>query len=124
VDAAEVEDADAIAVTISGAYRDSFHSSKERLIRHARSVLDEPLLKKVGITVGEIEIEGDKAETSFSARVAFEEDSRIARLYKQSLLARVRVVLHREDGRWLISRIELLEIDMQAVDWGQIPSIG
>jgi hypothetical protein len=51
----------------------------------------------------------------------FDKNSYIAQNYKSFLLVKARLSFKKQlDKKWLISRIEILELDRQPTSWGHI----
>jgi hypothetical protein len=119
--AAESEDCEALAALVAPDYRDSHHASKAALLRHCRQELNGPTLEVVKKKGDEVELSGSQATMTVSLFTRFEKDSRIAKQYKQIFLARVRLdMVKRGDGRWLIRKAELLEVDRFPMSWGSV----
>ena len=122
VKAVEEENPDAIETLISEDYSDSYHETKRALMLHCRRRLSEPLVEKNIKRIVEIVISPAKttAETTFTVRIVFDKRSYVYQSYKRIILAKVEVNLQKEQDKWLISRVELLELDMQPVNWQQV----
>jgi len=119
VKAAEQENPDAIEPIISEDYSDSYHRNKIALMRHARRVLSEPLVEKNIKRTIETTLSPSKitAETTFTVRIVFDKRSYVYQSYRQIMLVKMKVNLQKEQGKWLISQAELLEINMQPANW-------
>jgi hypothetical protein len=115
------EDCSTIGQLLADNYSDSFHRTKAELLAHCRTVLKPPLVvkhKKNGVL---IEIASPKATANLFTIMTFDKASFIAQNYKAFLMTKSRLTLAKQpDGRWLISRIEVIELDQQPVNWGQI----
>ena len=121
VKAVEDEDPDAIETVIADNYNDSYHSSKSVLMAHCREVLSEPLIEKNIKRIVSIDIQPPKATAIFTVRILFDKQSYVYQSFKQQMLAKVKVDLQKQpDGRWLINRVELLEIDLHPAKWQNI----
>ena len=119
--AAENENSAALAVLIAPDYKDSHHASKAALLNHWRQEVDGPTIEVVKKKGDDVELSGSEASMTLSLFVRFEKESRIAKQYKQIFLARVRLDLTEQaDGRWLIRKAELLEVDRFPVTWSSI----
>jgi hypothetical protein len=117
----EEEDADAIEGIVSADYRDSFHYSREHLRAHCERELSQSLVEQCTKLFLQLDISPPTATADLTVLVKFEKDSYVAQNYKQSLVARVKLYLQKEqDKKWLINRIEMLAIDNRPVDWRQI----
>ena len=122
VKAVEEENPDAIETLISEDYSDSYHETKRALMLHCRRRLSEPLVEKNIKRIVEIAVSPSKttAETTFTVRIVFDKRSYVYQSYKRIILAKVEVNLQKEQDKWLINRVELLELDMQPVNWRQV----
>jgi hypothetical protein len=115
-EAAEQEDCEAIAAFISADYEDSYHNTREDLINHCRSFFWEPLVNKAKKMGLKVEISAPSAAVTLTFIIHFEKQSRIYREYKPFVILKMRLDLKKEqEGRWLINRAEILEIDRQPV---------
>jgi hypothetical protein len=122
VKAVEEENPDAIEAIISEDYSDSYHKTKRALMLHCRRRLSEPLVEKNIERIVEIVVSPSKttAEATFTVRIVFDKRSYVYQSYKRIILAKVEVNLQKEQGKWLINQVELLELDMQPVNWRQV----
>ena len=115
------EDCSAIEAVISDNYSDSYHSTKKHLLDHCRRELSKPLVdkgKKRGLL---IDISDSNATAILFAVIIFDKNSYISQNYKSFLLVKARLSLRKQpDKRWLISRIEILELDRQPTNWNRI----
>lgn len=120
--AVQEEDCNAIGRVLSDNYSDSYHDTKEQLLVHCRRVLTPPLVvkhKKTGLSPPKID--GPRATTTLFTTLIFDKSSFIAQSYKSFLFTKSRLTLQKQpDGQWLISRVEILELDRQPANWGQI----
>ena len=126
VKAVQNEDCGAIEPLISENYRDSFHSGKAALMAHCGTVLVEPLIEKNIPHIIEIKISPPKATAVFTVRIVFDKQGEVYQNFRQMMLVKVKLDLQKEPVQpktktnWLISSVELLEIDMQPVSWKHI----
>ncbi len=121
VKAVEEENSDAIEPIISANYGDSYHDTKVSLMAYCRIRLSEPLIEKNIKRIVSIDISPPKATAIFTVRIVFDKRSSVYQNFKQIMLTKLKLDLQKEpDNRWLISRAELLEIDMQPVSWQDI----
>ncbi len=121
IKAVEGENISAIEAIVSANYKDSHHSSKERLMAHCRRELLQPLVEENEKVFLRLEITPPVATVELTVLMKFEKDSYVAQNYKQLLLIEAKLYLQKErDKKWLISRTEILEIDNQPVNWRQI----
>jgi hypothetical protein len=121
VKAVEDEDPDAIEPIIADNYRDSYHGTKNALMAHCRSMLSEPLFGKNIKRIVSIDLNPPEATVIFTVRVLFDPQSYVYQNFKQQLVAEVQADLEKQsDGEWLITRVELLKIDLQPAKWQSI----
>jgi len=119
--AVEEENPAAIEPIISPNYRDSYHGTKTRLISHCRARLAEPLIEKNITRISQVDIRDAKATAVFTVRIVFDKRSYVYQSFKQLTLIKVRTELQKQrDGRWLISRAEIVAIDRQPAKWQHI----
>lgn len=117
----EKEDADLIERIIADNYHDSYHGTKDALMVHCREMLSEPLIEKTIKRTVSVDIQPPKATEIFTVRVLFDKRSFIYQNFKQQMVTEVQADLEKQpNGRWLISRVELLKIDLQPVKWQSI----
>ena len=120
-EAVEEENLIAIEPIISPDYSDSYHISKTRLLSHCRARFAEPLIEKNITRVSQIDIQDTKATVVFTVRIVFDKRSYVYQNFKQLMLIKVQAELQKQqDGRWLISRSEILEIDRRPAKWQHI----
>jgi hypothetical protein len=121
VKAVEDEDPSAIEKLIADNYHDSYHGTKNALMAHCREVLSEPLFGKNILRIVSIDLNPPNATVTFTVRVLFDPQSLVYQNYKQQLLAELHANLEKQpDGRWLISRVELVKIDFQPAKWESV----
>lgn len=61
------------------------------------------------------------ADIIFTVRTLFDKQSRPYQAFKQQMLTELQADLRKQpDGRWLISRVELLKIDLHPADWQDV----
>ena len=121
IKAVEQENCPAIEVIIADNYRDSYHNNKASLMVHCRSRLSSSPVeknKKAGLL---IEMSPPQATAELTVWMRFDKISQVAQSYKQLFLIKVRLNLQKQHNkRWLINRVELLELDRQPVNWRQV----
>lgn len=118
VKAFEDENPDLIEPLIADNYSDSYHSSKSVLMAHCREILSEPLIEKNIKRTVSVEIQPPKATVIFTVRILFDKQSYVYQSFKSQMMTEVQANLQKQlDNRWLISRVELLKIDLQPADW-------
>ena len=121
IKAVHQEDCSAIEVVIANNYSDSYHSTKKHFLDHCRRELSKPLVDKGKKTGLLIDISDSNATAILFAVIVFDKDSYISQNYKSFLLIKARLSLRKQpDKRWLISRIEILELDRQPTNWNRI----
>jgi len=119
--AVEDEDHDALAQVLSERYRDSYHNSKQSMLAHFKSELGRSSVSKNTETGLLINLSGPTATAVLFATLVFDKESFIARNYKSFLFVKAKLDLKKQpDKKWLIERIEVLELDRQPVNWGSI----
>ncbi len=121
IKAVQQEDCSAIEVVIANNYSDSYHSTKKHFLDHCRRELSKPLVDKGKKTGLLIDISDSNATANLFAVIIFDKNSYISQNYKSFLLVKARLSLRKQpDKRWLISRIEILELDRQPTNWKRI----
>ena len=121
ITAVQREDYRAIGAVIANNYSDSYHSTKKHFLDHCRRELSKPLVDKGKKTGLLIDISDSNATAILFAVIIFDKNSYISQNYKSFLLVKARLSLRKQaDKRWLISRIEILELDRQPTNWNRI----
>lgn len=120
--AVEEENCNAIGQIISDDYRDSYHNTKTELMSHCMLKLSQPLIeknRKIGLL---IEMSPPDATVTLTLITHFDKQSEIYKeFFKPFMIIKTRLYLQKQrDKRWLISRVELLELDKQPANWQQI----
>jgi len=118
--AAEHEDCPAIARLIAADYEDSYHKDKQALVEHCRARLVPPAVERVTKIARALEITPPTAVATLTLGVRFEKESYWARSYgKGGAIVKARFWLRKQpDESWLLTRIEVLEVDGMTVGWG------
>jgi hypothetical protein len=117
IKAVQQEDCIAIEATIDNNYSDSYHSTKQHLLDHCRRELSKPLVDKIKKPSRLINISDSNATATLFAVIILDKNNDLAQ-YKSFLLVKARLSLRKQpDKNWLISRIEILEIDRQPISW-------
>ena len=122
LNAAENEDPDAIEPLIAGDYHDSFHNTRKALMHYCRMWLTEPLIKKNHKTILETDISPPQAVVIMTVRMIFDERSFVAQNFRSMMTAKVEINLEKQQGDWLIERVEILELMGRATKWSEINS--
>lgn len=121
IKAVQQEDCSAIEAVIANNYSDSYHSTKKQLLDHCRRELSKPLVDKGKKTGLLIDITDSNAIAILFTKIIFDKNSYISQNYKSFLQVKARLSLRKQpDKRWLISRIEILELDRQPTNWNHI----
>ena len=121
IKAVQQEDCSAIGATIDNNYSDSYHSTKRQLMDHCNRELSQSLVEKGKKTGLLIEISDSNATVILFATIHFDKNSYISQNYKSFLLVKAKLSLRKQpDKRWLISRVEILELDRQPTSWSRI----
>ena len=121
IKAVQQEDFRAIEATIADNYSDSYHGTKKHLMDHCRRELPQALVNKCKKTGLLMEISDPNATAVLFATIVFDKNSYISQNYKSFLLVKARLSFRKQTGKkWLISRIEILELDKQPTSWGYI----
>ena len=121
LEAVENEDCATVASVIGSDYSDIRHGSKAALMTRCRQELNGPTVETLKQLDDIVELSPREAQATLSLFVRFERNSRIAQQYKQVFLAKIRLHLTKQpDGRWLIERIDMLEVDKQPVSWRNV----
>jgi len=122
--AVEERKAGAIEAILSENYSDSLHENKVQMMRHCRVKFSIPLIEKTYTRFVSTDISGTDAAAVFTVRLIFDPQSYVAQGYKTQMLVKVRTELKKQTGRWLISRVELVAVDMQPATWKGIQQLG
>lgn len=120
VKAVEEENPALIEPLISENYHDSFHRTKKGLMIHCTNTLSGPLVEKNIKRVGSIEISDSEATAIFTVRTLFDPRSYIYQEFKRQIHSKVKLNLRKHSDTWLITRIEILQIDRQPATWDNI----
>ena len=121
IQAVEDENTDAIQAIIAENYRDSYHPNKASLVAHFREELSEDLVAKNTKSASLVQLSPPKATVTLFLLTTFNRSSYVARNYKPLLYIEADLYLEKQpDKNWLISRIEVREIDRQPVSWKRV----
>ncbi len=116
--AVEEENITAIDKLIAENYNDSYHKTKKQLMSHCKDKLAEPFAEKNIARIVSIEKSSPKATVLFTVRVIFDKRSYLSQMYKQEIFTKVKAELEKKpDSQWLISSIEILELDRLPTSW-------
>jgi hypothetical protein len=115
------EDSNAVEAIIADNYYDSYHNNKEQLMADCRKYISQNQIKKGKKTGILINVSPPNATANLFAVITLDENSRISRNYKSFFFIKADIRLQKQPNKnWLISRIEIPEVDKQPVSWGQI----
>jgi hypothetical protein len=118
VKAVEEQNCSDIALFISSNYHDSFHKTKKQLLANCKARLNTPFIEKAIPRIVSNEQSSPNAVVIFTVRVLFDQQSDISQVYKSDIFFKVQAGLEKQpDRRWLINRIEILEIDRFPAGW-------
>jgi len=119
--AVENSDYRTIEAIIAENYNDSFHDSKAILIAYCRQKLSQDMVEKNKKTGQLITISGPNANATVFVTMTFTKDSYISQNYLSFLQIKVELYLQKQpNSKWLITRVEVPEINRQRVSWDQI----
>jgi hypothetical protein len=114
--AVEKEDIKAIAPLIWNNYSDSAHPSKQALLNHFQSRLDEPLIEKIVPVIISLDIKPADATVVFTARVMFDPKGPVYE-YQKIMVFKLEANLTKDDGKWFFSKVEITAINFQPAGW-------
>ena len=119
VETTQNQDVPAIEQLIATDYQDSYHRSKDRLIGHIKSRFSKPVLEKIKkLSLYEDSRDSHKATAALNATVIFDSNSSLAQFVGKSVIVRVEFTLSKQpQGNWLLSNMELVEVNKQPVNW-------
>ena len=121
IKAVEEENSDAIEAIISDNYHDSYHNTKKDLMERCRRRLSGPLVAKNKKRPPIIEISPPNATVVVTVIVHFDKQSSVYQDIQRLIQTKSKINLQKQqDGRWLINRVEILEINRQRVSWRDI----
>ena len=121
IKAVEEKDCTTIETIIADNYRDSFHNTKNDLVSDCRMQLSSSLVEKGKKRACLVELSPPTAAATVFVLIIFDKNSHIAQNYKSSISVKARLYLEKQpDKKWLITRVEIQEIDRQTVSWRQI----
>lgn len=123
IKAVQEENCSTITQIISDNYSDSYHNTKSDLMHHCRLKLIPPLVennKKTDLLIEQIS--PPNATVILTVITYFDKQSYVYKEFlKPFMITKTKIYLQRlRDNRWLISRVELLELDRHPANWQQI----
>lgn len=118
--AAEQEDCATLGRLIADNYRDSFHQDKQSLLSHCRARLVAPAVERVKKIAMAAQITPPQARVTLTVSVRLEQGSYWVRTYGiAAALVKAQFWLNKQpDGNWLVTRIEIEEVNKAPVGWG------
>jgi hypothetical protein len=114
--AVEKEDIKALEPLVWENYSDSVHPTKQSLLDHFQSQLDEPLIEKIVPAIVSLDIKPSEAKVVFTARVMFDPKGPVYE-YQKMMIFKLEANLTKEAGKWFFSRVEILTINLQPAGW-------
>jgi len=118
--AAEQEDITTLNRLIADDYSDSFHKDKQALLDQCRARLVPPAVERVKKIGTAFLITPPRAMVTLTVSVRLEQGSYWVRTYGLSAaLVKAQFWLDKQtDGKWLVSRIEIEEVNKVPASWG------
>ncbi len=121
INAFEQQKIEPIKEIIADDYSDPYHSSKDLIIAYCEALVQTATVEKITIFNRQTEIEGDKAAFTVEGLVKFTEQSEIAKMGKPFMIVKAKFHFRKTpQKKWLINSSEILEIDRQQVNWGEM----
>jgi hypothetical protein len=114
--AVEREDVRSMEPLIWKNYSDSVHLSRQALLNHFQSRLDEPVIEKIVPAIVSLDIKPPNATVVFTARVMFDPQGPVYE-YRQMMIFKFEADLTKEADQWFFSRVEIQTIDFQPAGW-------
>ena len=118
--AAEQEDIPTLSRLIADDYGDSFHKDKQALMDQCRTRLVPPAVERVKKIGTVFQIAPPRATVTLTVSVKLEQESYWVRTYGlAAALVKARFWLEEQPtGKWLVSRIEIEEVNKSPASWG------
>ncbi len=118
--AAEREDCAALGRLIADNYSDSFHEDKQAIVTHCRARLVAPAVERVKKIGAVLQITPPKATVTLTVSVRLEQGSYWVRTYGiTAALVKAQFWMSKQpDGNWLVTRIEIEEVNKVPASWG------
>jgi hypothetical protein len=119
--AVENEDPAQIETIIAENYRDSTHRSKDSLISRCRNILSGPMVEKIIPRIASVSVGSPTAKVVCTSQISFDSRSYVSQYYMQGMLITTEIELQKQlNDQWLISSIEIIQINMQPASWSDI----
>jgi len=118
--AAEEEDCATLGRLIADSYQDSFHKDKQALLGQCRARLVPPAIERVRKISMVFQITPPQATVTLTVSVRLEQGSYWVRTYGiAAALVKAHFWLNKQpDGNWLVTRIEIDEVNKAPAGWG------
>jgi len=120
VKAAQNEDVDTIGNCITDDYHDSINENKTAFLDRARSRFSDNIIEKNVLSIISVDIHNPSASSIFTVRVLFDPRGPVYDYQKQMIFKLEARLTKQTDGSWLISRLEVMEVDMHPINWSNI----
>jgi len=123
--AVESEDPAGIDAALSDDYSDQRHNDKETLMRYCRNLLARPLIDRNRKTALTLDISPPEAGANLTVVTKLDEQGWAYQTYMLPVVVtKVRLTLKKQgDKKWLINRVEVLEINKQPLNWNDVKHI-
>ena len=120
--AVQQEDSALLSSILSEQYQDSFHSSKQALLRHFNSYFEQPLCDSVTKTYMQTNRQGSTAVVELAVFIAFNPKSFPVKDYEVSnATVSLRLRLRKEkDNQWRIYETEITSVNSQPFSWSAV----
>ena len=121
IQATKNEDADTIESFLASDYKDSLHQGRDEIMIYCRAIFSEPAVEKFIKVNQSIDVSSSKATARFKGYLFFDKNSRFYKELKPAMEVTLELGLKKyPDKKWQINRVEILEIDNQAIDWDNL----
>jgi hypothetical protein len=117
--AARQQNITALSNLIATDYEDSVHHSKDTVMEFCRAWLTRPLIERDKINELTVKVDGPDASVLLFVTLHIDKSSDVYGTVKIALL-RMNITLHKYGSNWLVNRAELLEINNERMNWGQL----
>jgi hypothetical protein len=99
-------------------YSDSYHKTKTALVAHCEQQLSPAMITKARKTASLVQISAGRAKVTLFLLLTFDKNSLIAQYSIPFVKVKTELHLQKQpDKRWLINKIEVLEVNNQPVSW-------
>jgi hypothetical protein len=129
IKAFETQDIQPIREIIADDYYDTAHSSKEFIVAYCQALFETATADKITIyssslemdSTGSPQVKDSNATFTMEVLVRFAGNSQPAQMGKPLMLVKARLRFEKTPNkRWLINSCEILELDRNQVNWGQL----